>query len=427
VWAAGDNVAGPHTAAHALQQGKTLAANIIATLDGSQLKPFALRSRPRCLVGRRSAVAELAFGIRVTGFLGWWMWRREYWVMLPGFGRKLRVGLDWLLGYFVARDRTQLNTSRTQVFGRAHYEAGEYVFRQGDPADRVYMITSGEVEVVRELPTGEEEIAARLADGEFFGENALLAYRRRNASVRCLTPVNVLAIERDEFGGLTEVHQLPRAAMYAADGLGSAPARLVRSSTGEDLLLSLNFDMVSLGRGAQNHIVVADPAVSGRHALIQRDRDAYWAEDLGGPNGTLVNGRRLSERTRLKHGDILRLGSTEFTFELIARQSIQRARRIVLEVCAGELVGKTFSLDEQGGAIGRGPTHNVCIPDASLSRDHARIDFREGDYWLTDLHSTNGTSVNGQRLSGARRLQPGDVIDLGQSRLAVRFHADDPD
>jgi pSer/pThr/pTyr-binding forkhead associated (FHA) protein len=204
-------------------------------------------------------------------------------------------------------------------------------------------------------------------------------------------------------------------------------ASLIRSSTGEDLVLNLNLDMVSLGRGPQNHIVVADPAVSSRHALIQRERDAYWAEDLGGPNGTLVNRRRLTERTRLKHGDVLRLGSTEFTFELIARQSARPSRLIVLEVCAGVLVGQTFNVDEQGGTIGRGTTHRVSIPDASLSRDHARIDFREGDYWLTDLHSTNGTSVNGQSLSAAHRVQSGDVIDLGKTRLTVTVREDDLD
>jgi pSer/pThr/pTyr-binding forkhead associated (FHA) protein len=218
----------------------------------------------------------------------------------------------------------------------------------------------------------------------------------------------------------------------------------VRSSTGEDLVLNLNLDIVSLGRGPQNHIVVADPAVSSRHALIQREGDAYWAEDLGSPNGMLVNKRRLTERTRLKHGDILRLGSTEFTFEFSMRESVRPARttldasathvgptpaaprvgRMTLEVCAGPSVGQTFDLHEQGGTIGRATNHVVSLPDASLSRDHARIDFRDGGYWLIDLHSTNGTQVNDQRLSAPHHLRSGDTISLGKTRLVVTMRGD---
>jgi NADH dehydrogenase len=434
VWAAGDNAVhprpGPRTTQHAVQQGKTLAWNIAATLDGTQLKPFAFVGRPQCLVGRRSAVVVLPLGIELSGLLGWFLWRRQYRAKSRGI--------------------TQVSTTRTHVFGSAHYEAGEYVFRQGEPADRVYVVTSGEVEVVRELPSGEEEIVARMADGEFFGENALIAHRRRNASVRCVTPANVLAFEPGEFDGLTDVRQLPRSSMQrSSSGGGAGPqslngdaakhmaaARLVRSSTGEDLVLNLNLDIVSLGRGPQNHIVVADPAVSSRHALIQREGEAYWVEDLASPNGVLVNRRRLTERTRLKHGDLLRLGSTEFTFELSARESARPARpvmdasatrvgtaprigRLLLEVCAGPSVGETFDVDERGGTIGRANNHLISLPDASLSRDHARVDFHDGSYWLTDLHSTNGTSVNEQRLSEPHHLKSGDSIDLGKTRLIV--------
>jgi pSer/pThr/pTyr-binding forkhead associated (FHA) protein len=219
-------------------------------------------------------------------------------------------------------------------------------------------------------------------------------------------------------------------------------ARLVRSSTGEDLVL--NLDIISLGRGPQNHVVVADPAVSRRHALIQREGDEYWAEDLGSPNGVLVNKRRIAERTQLKHGDVLRLGATEFTFELVAPESARTAQhavdagvtpmgtrlipagagRLVLEVYSGSSLGQTFEVDEQGGTIGRATTHLVSLLDASLSRDHARIDFHDGGYWLTDLNSTNGTSVNQERVRAPHRLQAGDIVDLGQTRLSVAVRDD---
>jgi pSer/pThr/pTyr-binding forkhead associated (FHA) protein len=67
--------------------------------------------------------------------------------------------------------------------------------------------------------------------------------------------------------------------------------------------------------------------------------------------------------------------------------------------------------------IGRGDECDVAIPDdVSLSRVHARLD-RQAEHWvLMDLDSTNGTFVNGERIREVR-LQPGDLIELGDTRL----------
>ena len=67
--------------------------------------------------------------------------------------------------------------------------------------------------------------------------------------------------------------------------------------------------------------------------------------------------------------------------------------------------------------IGRSEECDISFPDdGSLSRVHARLD-RDGDDWmLVDLGSTNGTFVNGERINEVR-LQPGDVIELGDARM----------
>jgi hypothetical protein len=72
---------------------------------------------------------------------------------------------------------------------------------------------------------------------------------------------------------------------------------------------------VTLGREPINDIVVNDPEISRRHTRIVFENGAYRVEDLGSTNGTFVNGRRLSELTPIKDGDILDLGeSASFTF-----------------------------------------------------------------------------------------------------------------
>jgi hypothetical protein len=54
-------------------------------------------------LGRRSAVAEIG-GLRFSGFLAWWLWRTIYWLKMPGFERKVRIALDWVLDLFFPRD-----------------------------------------------------------------------------------------------------------------------------------------------------------------------------------------------------------------------------------------------------------------------------------------------------------------------------------
>ena len=54
-----------------------------------------------------------------------------------------------------------------------------------------------------------------------------------------------------------------------------------------------------------------------------------------------------------------------------------------------------------------------------MSRRHARIAYKQGGYWLSDLGSMGGTWVDGTRLNAPRRLVAGEVIDIGLCRLTV--------
>jgi predicted component of type VI protein secretion system len=81
---------------------------------------------------------------------------------------------------------------------------------------------------------------------------------------------------------------------------------------------------------------------------------------------------------------------------------------------SGPTVGKEFPLEAQEISIGRDSTNTVAISDAEVSRRHARMEFRGSAYAIQDLGSTNGTFVNGARVSGMQQLNPGDVVSFGE-------------
>jgi Cyclic nucleotide-binding domain len=75
---------------------------------------------------------------------------------------------------------------------------GEVIVRQGDLADRFYVVSKGEVEVVHEQSPG-ESVVATLGPGAFFGEIALLRPTRRTATVRASKPTELIALEGAAF------------------------------------------------------------------------------------------------------------------------------------------------------------------------------------------------------------------------------------
>jgi hypothetical protein len=77
-----------------------------------------------------------------------------------------------------------------------------------------------------------------------------------------------------------------------------------------------------------------------------------------------------------------------------------------------------FELDSTGISIGRGGPNDVRLDaDDYASANHARVEPRRDGVWIEDVGSTNGTFVNGVRLSRARKLAAGDLVRVGDTDL----------
>ncbi len=86
-----------------------------------------------------------------------------------------------------------------------------------------------------------------------------------------------------------------------------------------------------------------------------------------------------------------------------------------LVVRRGPQPNQTYELNKDLITLGRDITNDIVINDPEVSRHHLRLTRGERGYTIEDLGSTNGTFINGQRLSGIRPLNNGDLIGLGET------------
>jgi NADH:ubiquinone reductase (H+-translocating) len=117
LWALGDCAAVPNaydgktsapTAQVAVRQAKQLAANILRAVEGQPTKPFYFKPLGMLAsIGNHKAVG-LVFGLRVSGFLAWFIWRGIYLSKMPALGRKIQIAFDWAWQLIFPRDIVEL-------------------------------------------------------------------------------------------------------------------------------------------------------------------------------------------------------------------------------------------------------------------------------------------------------------------------------
>ncbi|MBI4179426.1 FAD-dependent oxidoreductase [bacterium] len=211
IWSLGDCAVVPHpsgkgfcppTAQFGMRQAAVAAHNIVASIRGGTRKQFAFKGLgSMCSLGHQSGVADV-MGFHISGILAWLMWRVIYLSKLPGFDRKVKVTIAWLLDFFFPPDLVQLKLFPMGAVVQEHYEVGQEIFHKGDLGDRIYIIVSGKAQVSVEDGAGSEKLIATLTPGEYFGEMALLNQTTRGATVRCVESMDVLALRKQEFGAL---------------------------------------------------------------------------------------------------------------------------------------------------------------------------------------------------------------------------------
>jgi pSer/pThr/pTyr-binding forkhead associated (FHA) protein len=242
---------------------------------------------------------------------------------------------------------------------------------------------------------------------------------------------------------------------------GASGGRLVCLTDGREYTMS--GPNLVFGRDAGSDVVVAGSEVSRRHAEIEATPEGYVLNDLS-VNGTFVNGEKVGRQHLLARADVIRIGHDEFRFYAdVPSPAPARARRSVPPVTApqpptgagarlsdtlmgmpqplpgpsvtptqpqaaplasllvrsGAMKGRRLAVKVPVVNIGRADFNDIVISDPSVSTSHAKLQRRDDVWMLSDLGSTNGTFVEGERLSGEVPLGPGTTVKFGE--VAVLF------
>ncbi|MFN2303258.1 MAG: FHA domain-containing protein [Anaerolineales bacterium] len=80
---------------------------------------------------------------------------------------------------------------------------------------------------------------------------------------------------------------------------------------------------------------------------------------------------------------------------------------------------QTYAFENVSIIIGRDPSSDLLLEDATVSARHTRLSFRQGYWWAEDLSSRNGTFLNGEVISTPVVLATGDVLQFGQVEMDI--------
>jgi ABC-type multidrug transport system ATPase subunit/pSer/pThr/pTyr-binding forkhead associated (FHA) protein len=194
------------------------------------------------------------------------------------------------------------------------------------------------------------------------------------------------------------------------------PRLLIRVPGQSQREVNLDRAAFAIGRKPDNDIVLPFDYVSGHHGKLERRGTVWHYVDMGSTNGTFVNGQRVQSAV-LQDGDILRIGDPQgntvgLTFRAAGAAGAPAPIAASTIRLGGPILGAKTSL-----TIGRNPQADIPLHTPIVSWHHARLDRTSQGHVITDLGSTNGTFVNGQRLARPHLLRQGDVVQIGPFKL----------
>ncbi|MEJ2484719.1 MAG: FHA domain-containing protein [Anaerolineales bacterium] len=175
----------------------------------------------------------------------------------------------------------------------------------------------------------------------------------------------------------------------------------------------LTSEKVTFGRSAENDIVIDSPIVSRNHGYFERSPNGGYTLVVlpAAGNPVSVNGKVVTKSTHLIHGSKMRIGGQDPGLMVsMTYTSPAEAALVEEEITFGP---------KNVIQIGRDADNDLVLNIPQVSRFHAQLEKVGQRYKLTDLGSTNGTFVNGERITGEVWLHQDDSIRIGSQRFVI--------
>ena len=227
-----------------------------------------------------------------------------------------------------------------------------------------------------------------------------------------------------------------RGVLYAvaADGAGEA--------------VKLRRDATLFGR-EKGDIIIDDREVSSTHCQIQNINGVYHIFDMNSTNGTFVNNERVV-KSKLSPGDVVTIGRSSFRFQLedesrlrhiptVLRRQVADSRPSLVDTLIDQELRSTggfsvhlsiryvdgtkdeIELTQRSFFIGRASSFGKFEQDQEISRKHLLVKLNDtGEVFVEDQGSTNGSYLNGKRMSGMHQVRPQDEVRVGTSVVFIR-------
>lgn len=216
--------------------------------------------------------------------------------------------------------------------------------------------------------------------------------------------------------------------------------------------VALEGEQLTIGRKADNDLVIDNPAVSGHHAKVARVQAVYFLEDLGSTNGTFINEKKVDKK-QLRDGDRVTIGKHVLLFEdevkadavapavpagdldktmildtqrqrelLRAEQTLsgqtKKERLGLLQVVSGGTEKKEYPLTGRLAIIGSQDGATVKLTGWFAPKVAAMISRRPDGYNLSLSEDSKKVLVNGMPVQGRVDLKDGDLLEVAGVKMS---------
>ena len=185
----------------------------------------------------------------------------------------------------------------------------------------------------------------------------------------------------------------------------------------------------TIGKNSRNSLMIDSDGICEFHAELINKSETLTLINKAGGTGVWVNGLPISETSPVRAGDKITLGELEL--ELIDPKHNIATQKPIIKKADWSLFSKASWLEKSSFPItgkliiGRDASCDIALPLEHLSRQHCAIEIRSGLLYVSDLDSSNGTFLNGERIKESP-VKAGDKIKLDVITFEVRGPTHDP-